>query len=282
MDPLPHVSDAMPCILQESLDLTVGVVGGNHLDAAATYGNMGSVLYAQGLFDQALAHYGTAQKIMIRALGADHLDVATTFTNMSLVYAAQRKHDLAKEFADKAHKIKTAAERAVLVQVNEMLNCVNEEWFDESRDTGADALAAGAARNGGGGAGAEKDDANDAGNVDLAKTYNNMGAMLQQDGKHEQALEYYNQGLAIKIKAAGYWHLDVAKTFNNIGEVHRLQGDVAKALECYRKALDITTKVADHGHLDVAAAYSNMAAAHFSQVQVPPVARTRCCFAARI
>ena len=30
-----------------SLEVTVGVVGGNHIDAASTYGNMGSVYYAQ-------------------------------------------------------------------------------------------------------------------------------------------------------------------------------------------------------------------------------------------
>jgi hypothetical protein len=30
-----------------SLEVTVGVVGGNHIDAASIYGNMGSVYYAQ-------------------------------------------------------------------------------------------------------------------------------------------------------------------------------------------------------------------------------------------
>ena len=43
----------------------------------------------QGLFEQALAHYHTAQKIMIKELGANHADVAATFTNMSVVYSAQ-------------------------------------------------------------------------------------------------------------------------------------------------------------------------------------------------
>ena len=39
----------------------------------------------------------------------------------------------------------------------------------------------------------------------------------RDQGDYGKALEHYKLGLAIKIKAMGYYHADVARTFNAIG-----------------------------------------------------------------
>ena len=52
--------------------------------------------------------------------------------------------------------------------------------------------------------------------VDVARSYNNMAAVYRAQGKYGEALELYEQSLAILIKVLGKDHVDVARSYNNI------------------------------------------------------------------
>ncbi len=77
---------------------------------------------------------------------------------------------------------------------------------------------------------------------DVAASYNNIGAVYDTQGKNEEALEYYQKSLDIKIRVVGGDHPDVAASYTNIGIVYGNKGDRAAATEMYTKAYHIYLK----------------------------------------
>jgi tetratricopeptide (TPR) repeat protein len=65
-----------------------------------------------------------------------------------------------------------------------------------------------------------------ASDLDIAKTFNNMGAVFDAQGEYDKALEHYKKSLVARIRSVGPDDTEVAKTYNNIGEVYRVQGCV--------------------------------------------------------
>ena len=63
--------------------------------------------------------------------------------------------------------------------------------------------------------------------------------MYDSQGKYEEALDYYNKALTIRINKLGEDHPDVATTYNNIANVYDSQGKYEEALDYYNKALTI-------------------------------------------
>lgn len=79
----------------------------------------------------------------------------------------------------------------------------------------------------------------------VAATRNNLGALLQDQGKSLAALEEFAKALEIQTRigdAPGQ-----ARTLYNMALVHEAQGQEAKAIEAYEKALVLRRKVADTG-----------------------------------
>ena len=78
--------------------------------------------------------------------------------------------------------------------------------------------------------------------LDVAASYNNIGNVSNRQGKYEEALEYYQKFLDIKIRVFGSDHPDVAASIKNIGIVYHNKGDRAAATEMYTKAYHIFLK----------------------------------------
>ena len=72
----------------------------------------------------------------------------------------------------------------------------------------------------------------------VATSYNNIGAVLSDQGDLEGALKEYRKALDIQEHAAPS-SLTVATSYNNVGAVLKAQGDLEGALKEYRKALEI-------------------------------------------
>ncbi|MFR9553523.1 MAG: tetratricopeptide repeat protein [Rikenellaceae bacterium] len=67
----------------------------------------------------------------------------------------------------------------------------------------------------------------------LATSYNNIGAVYNNQGDYPKALEYYFMALEIYEKVLSKEHPSTATSYNNIGLVYKNQGDYPKALEYY-------------------------------------------------
>ena len=114
------------------------------------------------------------------------------------------------------------------------------------------------------------------------KVNKNVGNVLDDMGKYEEALVQHQKSLDIKIRLGD--HPDVATSFDNIGALYDSQGKYENALVQYQKGLEIKTRVFGSDHPDVAKSRSpdhpDVAKTRSSvpvavQVVVPAQARVR-------
>jgi tetratricopeptide (TPR) repeat protein len=76
---------------------------------------------------------------------------------------------------------------------------------------------------------------------DIVGCHNNMGNLLKEQGKHDEAMEHYSIGLAITLKAEGET-ASAADFLNNIGTVLADQNKPDEAMEKFVSALRINEK----------------------------------------
>lgn len=74
-------------------------------------------------------------------------------------------------------------------------------------------------------------------------TLNNIGAIYDDLGQYQTALEYFEQALAIRQKLGDLY--GEGDTLNNIGETYRNQGQYQLALDYYQQALAIALQLGD-------------------------------------
>ena len=82
----------------------------------------------------------------------------------------------------------------------------------------------------------------------MAKSYNNIGLVYDRQGKYEEALEYYQKSLDIKIRVVGGDHPDVATSYQNLAVVYQRQGNHVQTQEMVTKAYHIFLKVLGPDH----------------------------------
>merc|ERR1712167_280105 len=86
----------------------------------------------------------------------------------------------------------------------------------------------------------------------VATSYNNIACVYESQNKYDEALEYYNKSLDIRINKLGKDHTDVAMTYMNLGRLNEENlHNYKAALEYYQKAKPIYTK-SHNGQYDAA------------------------------
>jgi tetratricopeptide (TPR) repeat protein len=79
----------------------------------------------------------------------------------------------------------------------------------------------------------------------------NLGDVLNAQGKLQEAMDAYRQSLAIRQKLAEHdrsnpgWQRDLLVSYNAVGDVLAAQGNLQEALDAYRRGLDIVKRVAE-------------------------------------
>ena len=74
----------------------------------------------------------------------------------------------------------------------------------------------------------------------------------------DQAIEYHNKALKIRLDLFGEKHPDVARSYHNLGFAYRDKGDLDQAIEYLNKALKIRLDLFGEKHPDVAGGYNNL------------------------
>jgi tetratricopeptide (TPR) repeat protein len=95
---------------------------------------------------------------------------------------------------------------------------------------------------------------------DTARSYNNVAANLDAQGKHAEAGPLFHQALAIRRQALGEEHPLTALSYNNVAFNLHAQGKYAEAGPLYHKALAICRKALGEDHPLTAQSYNNVAA----------------------
>ncbi|WP_257454241.1 serine/threonine-protein kinase [Archangium lipolyticum] len=94
-----------------------------------------------------------------------------------------------------------------------------------------------------------------------ADSLNQLGNVLQQIGRYEEARARYEHSLALRLKVLGPEHLLVAVSLNNLGTVLGEMGKYEEARASYERALAIREKILGPDNPLVANSYSNLGTA---------------------
>ncbi|CAF3167884.1 unnamed protein product [Rotaria sp. Silwood2] len=86
------------------------------------------------------------------------------------------------------------------------------------------------------------------GHVDIAKSLANIGNILSDQGKYEEALDYHQRALKIVERFYPSGHLDLAHSLNNIGICYENQNQQKMAFDYYQHALTIYEKFLPFDH----------------------------------
>ncbi|CAF1107115.1 unnamed protein product [Adineta steineri] len=98
----------------------------------------------------------------------------------------------------------------------------------------------------------------------LATAYNNIGEIYTHLGDGNNASNYLQQALEIRLKGSVSTHNDLAATYNNLGSAYLKEKEFQKALEMFNKALDIDTSTFHADHVSLAGLHSEIADVHLN------------------
>ena len=85
-----------------------------------------------------------------------------------------------------------------------------------------------------------------------------MASIYQDLGDLEQAKEYQQRALKIRLYKLGPEHVNVATSYNNLALICKHLGDLEQAKECQQRALRITLDKLGPEHVDVATSDNNL------------------------
>merc|ERR1719352_2215241 len=82
----------------------------------------------------------------------------------------------------------------------------------------------------------------------VAASYNSIGSVYRSQGKYDDALDYYQKSLKIKITAVGSDHPDVASSKLNIGLLFKATNKKEEAKNLFLEAAAIRRKMLGPAH----------------------------------
>ncbi|XP_068688412.1 uncharacterized protein [Montipora foliosa] len=94
---------------------------------------------------------------------------------------------------------------------------------------------------------------------DFAVVYHTLGNVHHRMGEFQEAMEYHDRAVAIKIEKMGSQHINVATSYNDIATILHDQGDLEQAKEYHDRALAIRIEKLGSQHINVASSYNNIA-----------------------
>ncbi len=186
-------------------------VGAEHPLTATSISNLGNVLYLQGRFVEAEAAHRRALAIREKVLGRAHPDTATSLNNLANVLFEQGKDE---QLAPSELRARTKDQIRV---------------FSETEDLYRRALSV-------------QENALGPEHPALAATLNNLGALLDQSGKHQEAEPLQRRALSVLENSLGSLHPDTAGTLTTLAVSLDRQGKIVEAEQTYRRAVDVSRK----------------------------------------
>ncbi len=238
---LPHIGPAAEAMLDSDPE-----------QAAALFGNLGSLLQAMGNLQGARAYLEQALAIYRQAMGEVHPNTAICLNNLGSLLQAMGDLAGARPYYEQALErqlwalgIKHPDTTRSLNNLGMLLQAMGDlvgarPYYEQALAINRQTL----------------------GEVhpNTATCLNNLGSLLQAMGDLAGARPYYEQALAIKRQAMGEVHPETAKGLNNLGILLQDMGNLAEARPYLEQALTIRRQVLGEKHYDTALSLNNLGA----------------------
>ena len=78
--------------------------------------------------------------------------------------------------------------------------------------------------------------------IDVATSYNHLGLVYEAMGELEQAKDYHQRALEIRINVLGPNHVKVVTSYNNLGLVYEAMSEVEQARNYHQRGIEIGLK----------------------------------------
>ena len=182
-------------------------VGAEHPLTATSISNLGNVLYLQGKFVEAEQVHRRALAIRTKVLGPGHPDTATSLNNLANVLFEQGKDE---QLAPSEQRARARDQIRVFTETEGLYRralAIQEEALGAEHPT-------------------------------IAATLNNLGALLDQGGRHSEAEPLQRRALAVLEKTLGPLHPDTAATLTTLAVSLDRQGKLVEAEATYRRAVE--------------------------------------------
>ncbi|WP_166158550.1 tetratricopeptide repeat protein [Neochlamydia sp. AcF84] len=210
----------------KALAIDLKLFGENHPNVAICYNNLGQIYQAQGNLDKAAEYSNKALAIDLKLFGENHPNVARDYNNLGAIYQAQGNLDRTVEHSNKALVIA----RGNLGKAEEYSSkalAIDLKFFGENHPN-------------------------------VAKDYNNLGQIYQEQGDLGKAADYISKAFAISLKLFGDNHPTAVIYYNNLGRVYQKQGKLEKAFEHISKALQLAYRLYGKDHPNVITICNNI------------------------
>jgi tetratricopeptide (TPR) repeat protein len=100
---------------------------------------------------------------------------------------------------------------------------------------------------------------------DVAADVAALAALLDGQGKYDEAEKLYRRALTVFERVYGTEHYEIAVTLNNLAAIYHARGESEEAEELYQRALSIKEKALGTDHPDIAMTLNNLAVFYKSQ-----------------
>lgn len=221
-------------LYQRALHIREELLGGDHLDTGETSLNLASLFLDQERYSEAEPLLERCLKIFTQVLGPNHLYLMTIWNELGRLYHAQGRYEEARQLY---HQAKTLGEQAhathhpfYAITLNRLARLVctegawtqAEAWYRQALGIWENVQGPQKPR---------------------AQILHNLAILSQQCGWTDQALDLYQQALALCEKALPPDHPDTAETLHNLAHFHQLQLHNEEARSLYQQALAIREQV---------------------------------------
>jgi len=237
-------------LLQDGLERTEVRLGDQPLIRARLRGalgyvhlNLGQVAIAEPLIEETL-------RMREELLPAGHPDVSESRLHLAQVYQTRGRYDDARSLLLRALTTQEATLGKAHLDVAKTLKRLAViEWYRGQADE-AEVLLVRALE--------ILTPAHSQGRR-TAQVLNNLGIVLQEQGRVDETEGRYRQALAILEESLGPEHPDIASCLNNLARALKIQARFDEAEPLYRRALTIRERVLGPDHPELAISLNNLA-----------------------
>jgi CHAT domain-containing protein/tetratricopeptide (TPR) repeat protein len=231
---------------------------------AQSLDNLGVILQAEGRLAAARTPIEEALELRRRTLRPKHPDIAASLNNLGVL--EQQRGDFAdaeghlREASDIDAKAFGKGDPQVLTDLSNLGEVLH------SMDRPDEALALEKEVLEGREQQARKNGADTSASLDLAISNGNIGNLLRDLGRVEEANEHYKQALKLDRERAGASPtVDIALDLNNIGEGLRQSGDLVNAAAAFDEGIRVASQVGEPAERIRGSLLHNLGVVHASQ-----------------